>query len=672
MRHITKRRMWWLASRLMFAIIFVPKMQTTLFVPFLVGTTMHPLDPWTHWLEQSTVKNAFPYGPVMFVFLWPASVVSKVLSAVMPLDEQQIIIVMISLTFLIIDYSICRIVGTFVSNRTLWSYLAILAPLPLYISYIQGQLDIIPAFLLLISSQFIRRNLWYRAGFFVGLAISAKFSLILALPFLLIYFIFDIRRLSQGCSFLLGLLPSCLLTLLPSIWSDGYREMVLGTPEVLKSLNFAFDIGDARVLILPIAYFAFFFWFWNLGRTTPTLLISFQGVALLIVASLQVSSIGWYLWGFYLVQIVLKNSSARTQILFQAWQIGIVLFYILSDQTILLRFWGNMEVSLDKILLDLIFTMIFVVGLTLGIKVLNDSIKQEDVFGISKKPLAIAIAGDSGVGKDTLSDSLSRSFGQEFTSILHGDDYHLHERGDASWRTTTHLDPEANNLDEWSRNFRKSMNREKVIARHYDHSVGRYTLPQETLPNDLVILNGLHSHYLPFSEGVDLKIFLSMDETLRVDLKMQRDAQFRGHQNRSDILQSIIERQNQYKLFIEPQRNNANLLLHLSRISVDPLRLLVSIRTPGQSLVREIYRVVNSLSSVPSRLERTDGGDLWLHVESEELSSHENFEILSKLVPSYEKLLTNSRLLDSGASGFMSVTCLAALALVRTSKYANS
>ena len=153
---------------------------------------------------------------------------------------------------------------------------------------------------------------------------------------------------------------------------------------------------------------------------------------------------------------------------------------------------------------------------------------------------------------------------------------------------------------------------------------------------------------------------------------MQRDAQFRGHQNRSDILQSIIERQNQYKLFIEPQRNNANLLLHLSRISVDPLRLLVSIRTPGQSLVREIYRVVNSLSSVPSRLERTDGGDLWLHVESEELSSHENFEILSKLVPSYEKLLTNSRLLDSGASGFMSVTCLAALALVRTSKYANS
>ena len=672
MRHITKRRLWWLASRLTLAVIFLPRMQTILFVPFLAGTAMHPLDPWTHWLGQSTVKDAFPYGPVMFAFLWPASVVAKILSAVTPLDIQQMVIVLISLTFLIIDYNICRIVGTFVSNKTLWSYLAILAPLPLYISYIQGQLDIIPAFLLLISSQFIRRGSWYKAGFFVGLAISAKFSLILALPFLLIYFVFDVRRLSQGRSFLLGLLPSGLLTLLPSIWSDGFREMVLGTPEVLKSLNFAFDMGDARVLILPIAYFAFFFWFWNLGRTTPTLLISFQGVALLIVASLQVSSIGWYLWGFYLVQIVLKNSSARTQILFQSWQIGIVLFYVLYDQNILLRFWGNVEVSLDKTYLDLIFTTIFVVGLTLALKVLNDSIKQEDVFGISKKPLAIAIAGDSGVGKDTLSESISRAFGQEFTSVLHGDDYHLHERGDASWRTTTHLDPEENNLDEWSRNFRKSINREKVIARHYDHSVGRFTLPQEIAPNDLVILNGLHSHYLPFSEGIDLKIFLSMDETLRVDLKMKRDAQVRGHQNRNDVLQSIIDRQNQYKLFIEPQRQNANLLIHLSRISVDPFRLLVSIRTPGQSLVREIYRVVNSLSSVASKLERNDSGDLWLHVEADELSSTENLEMLSELVPRSEKLLINSRVLDSGASGFMAVTSFATLALVRMNKYANS
>jgi uridine kinase len=338
----------------------------------------------------------------------------------------------------------------------------------------------------------------------------------------------------------------------------------------------------------------------------------------------------------------------------------------------LIRFWGNADVSLDKTLLDLLFTIIFVVGLTLSVKILNDSIRQEDVFGISKKPLAIAIAGDSGVGKDTLSESLSKAFGQEFTTVLHGDDYHLHERGDASWRTTTHLDPEENNLDEWSRNFRKSINREKVMARHYDHSNGRFTLPRKVPPNDFVILNGLHSHSLPYSEGVDLKVFLSMDEALRVDLKMQRDSKVRGHQDRIDVLQAIEDRKNQYEMFVEPQKNGANLLIHLSRISIDPLRLSVSIRTPNQSLVREIYRVTNSLSSVPSKLERTDDGNLWLHVEADELTSSENFELLSNLVPRYEKLLTETRILDSGVSGFMSVACLAALASQRVNKYANS
>jgi hypothetical protein len=163
-----------------------------------------------------------------------------------------------------------------------------------------------------------------------------------------------------------------------------------------------------------------------------------------------------------------------------------------------------------------------------------------------------------------------------------------------------------------------------------------------------------------------------MDEALRVDLKMRRDAEVRGHQDVNDILQAIVERKNQYEMFVEPQKNDANLLIHLSRILIDPLRLSVSIRTPNQSLVREIYRVTNSLSSVPSKLERTDDGDLWLHVEADEITSDENLELLSTLVPRYEKLLTETRILDSGVSGFMSVACLAALASQRVNKYANS
>ena len=672
MTQVSKRHLLWVVSRIFLAVVFIPKMQKMLFVPFLAGTSSRPFDPWTYWLEQNFANDSFPYGPVMYLFLWPATVVSKAISNVSLLDLELTTGLFVFVTILILDFVMSRMIGAFKSNKTLWSYFSILAPLPLYISYLHGQLDIIPAFLLLVSTQLLKRNSYFKSGVFVGLAISAKFSLILALPFLLIYFAFDSKKLSQGRLFLLGLLPSSLLTLLPISWSSGFREMVLGTPEVTKSLDFNLNVGSANLLILPIAYFVFFLWFWNLGRTSVALLNSFQGVALLTIASLQLSSVGWYLWGFYLVLVALKNASPRTLILFQAWQFSVVLFYILHDHDIFFRFWGVIELSTDKIILDLLFTIIFVVGLTLSFKIITDSIKQEDVFGISKKPLAIAIAGDSGVGKDTLSESLSKAFGQEFTTVLHGDDYHLHERGDVSWRTTTHLDPESNNLDEWSRNFRKSLKRERVLARHYDHSIGRFTLPRETQPNDLIILNGLHSLSLPFSEGIDLKVFLSMDEDLRVNLKVQRDAEVRGHHDRSTVLKSIIERKEHYEIFIAPQKDAAGLLIHLSQISFDPLRLTVGIRTPNQSLIREIYRVVNSLSPVPSKIERTSGGELWLHVEAMELTSEENFELLSILVPNYEKLLAETSSLDSGASGFMSVVCLATLASLRSDRYAYS
>jgi uridine kinase len=672
MKKTNNRHLWWLGSRLTLIICFIPKMQDALFIPFLVKTSTHPLDPWTFWLATNSATDTFPYGPVMFAFLWPASIISKTLGNLMPLNVMLSNEILIAVTLLILDFFICQIVGAFKEKNRVWSYIAILAPLPLYISYVHGQLDIIPSFLVLVGSLYIRKNSWFKAGIFLGLAISAKFSFVLALPFFGLYFLFNRRKAQAARIFTVGLLPAGFLTLLPSLWSQGYREMVLRTPETLRSLDYSFDVGETQLLLLPIAYFALFLWFWNLGRVTPTLLISFQGVSLLTVASLQNSSVGWYYWGIFLVFMALKKSSTRTLILFLCWQIGVISYFLLQNQLILFRFWNDLYLSTNATFLALLFTANFIIGLTLGVKILDDSIKQDDIFRINKKPLAIAIAGDSGVGKDTLAVSLSKAFGQNYVTHLYGDDYHLHERGDTSWRTTTHLDPEANNLDEWSRNFRKTMKREVVFSRHYDHTVGRFSLPHITLPNDLVILNGLHAHLLPFSEDIDLKVFISMDEDLRFLLKSRRDLNIRGHQEENSVIQSMQDRKIQYENFVRPQQNDSHLLFHLSKITEDPLRFSIGIRTPNMSISREIYRVTNSVSSIPASLQRTGTGEIWVHVEASDLTSADNFAIFSNLIPNQEKLLTEDSIIDEGERGYMSIVCYIVLASQRLAKYGSS
>ncbi len=662
MTALNVRRWFWILSRASFVIFFTPKQQNELFIPFMSSSYLQPWDPWGKWLEINPNLEVFPYGPVMFIFLLPASFLSHLISVAGLLSFGDTIEITILLTILFLDYILCRIVGAFKHNNHVWGLFYILSPFLLYVCYVQGQLDIIPACLFLVSTQFVTRSEWFKSGLFLGLAISAKFSLILALPFFVLFFIFDLRRIKSLKYFAFGLIPTGVISLLPYAWSDGYRKMVIGSPEIVKSLEFSISIGDIRILLLPVAYFLLFLWFWNLNRVSVTLLASFQGVTLLNVATLQNSSIGWFLWGLAIIATTLQQTSRRTLLLFYLWQCGVVAYYIMREPTFHFRFEVIEIGPVDLTALALLFTINFVIGLTLSVKLLNDSIKLDDFYGIGHKPLSIAVAGDSGVGKDTLVSSISRAFGDSEVAVLHGDDYHLHERGDLAWRTTTHLDPEANDLGAWSRDFRKAIKREKVFSRHYDHSVGRFSPPRETPARDLVILNGLHSHLIPDSEKIDLKVFLSMEESLRIVLKVKRDTIERGSGDSNQVIKLINDRKDHFNSFVLPQKLSAHLILHLFPVTGEPLRLGVSIRTPNQSVIREIYRIVNSLGRVASRLDRSESGELWLTVEAYEISKDENLDILLSTVAHPDKLLIRSDNIDSGVNGFISAVCLIALA----------
>lgn len=646
-------------SRFLAILVFVPSFQTNFFVPFLSTTVSQLFDPWSLWLNSGGRLDAFPYGPVMYALLLPSVGVAHLISSITTLQFISVAQITLATTLLLLDYLLCRALAVFERGTSRsWAWAAILSPVPFYINYLEGQLDVIPAVLLLLSVNQISKGKWRRSGFWLGLGISAKFSLILVLPFLFVYFFSTGKKLEPLKNFLTGLIPSLIIGILPILWSNGFIRMVLKLPSTFNGLFLGIRIDTYSLLLLPVIYSLLFLWFWNLNRVNPLVLTGFIGAVLLSTSIFQTTSIGWIYWGWPVLMVLARKSSLRTIALLVIWQFVEVFFYLTRDGKFDFRIIGQYSLSqISRNISDMSFTMSLVFGIAVVIKMLLESLRFGDIFGISRRPISISISGDSGVGKDSLTMALSTCFGVDNSSVLLGDDFHLYERGDITWRSLTHLNPAANDLDSLNRNFKKFLKRESVLARHYDHKLGRFTLPRELKPNDLVILNGLHSQLISDSASLDLKIFLSMDEELRVHLKLNRDLKLRGYSEEATVLESIKIRKNDYNKYVAPQSEKADLVFHVAPLSLNPLRTEIHITSPNDSFLRTLHSHLSTLTTNEVFLDTVDG-KLLLKINAMNFESADAEAVIRSLLPSAEQLFVDHVVFERGDLGFMSMVAL--------------
>jgi uridine kinase len=303
-----------------------------------------------------------------------------------------------------------------------------------------------------------------------------------------------------------------------------------------------------------------------------------------------------------------------------------------------------------------------VIGAVLVLKILQEGQKLGDVYSLAKKPLTINIAGDSGVGKDTLSNEIAGIFGDQEIALLLGDDYHLYERGESSWLTTTHLSVDANDLEGMGRDFRKLVNGERVFVKHYDHGVGRFTLPRRIDSSQVVIVNGLHANMIPGSELADLKIFLSMEDDLRIQLKLERDLNQRKHGDESSIRNSIESRLPHYEKFILPQAGVSDLHFHLKRISSSPLSLGVTVNSLDVAFLHDMKRSFNAISSAPAVLRKSEQFTS-LEIDPILFKGLDALLILKQNTDSSEQLFGSDPKFSDGSVGVLSL--ITVMALVR-------
>jgi uridine kinase len=655
----------WLLPRIVIIAIFKPAMLSSHFLPFILHSQGNLMDPWTSWLVSGGNKDAFPYGPVMYLFFFPSKLILAFLSQIANTSNLSLVAIwLMTIQVLILDFVVTRKI----IDLAKWNFsrlsgeviIIISSPIFLYVCYIEGQLDLVPVSLLVFSFTLFRQNKWLLGGVFVGTAVAAKFSLMIPLPFIFLYLFFHNTNLNKLRHFFVGSIGASLFTILPAIYSTGYLKMVLGTPVTRRILSVSLNFASYELFILPVLIVSLLWWFWNLNRANVKILIAFLGAALLAVGSAQLFSMGWILWSLPSIILLISRSSNRTISLYLMWQGWELLTFAYSSGQLVTRFGYDLSWDINESFNNFNFTISIILSTILILKILSEALIQGDPFELNNQPFSILIAGDSGAGKDTLSGSIANAFGEKRTVNLRGDDYHLFERSNKVWSKITHLNPKGNDLQLLAQNYNRALNRRSFSFREYDHVSGNFTPPKSVQSGDLIILNGLHAFEISTSYKADLKIFLEIEDELRLQLKMSRDSRHRNHVLDAAYMKKMEERKHDYQTYVAPQKRQADLIIRTESVELNQCKLITKITSTNINLLQSISDIFVHVTGNPAHSMEDSEGAIWYVFYLDELSSDENREILKKLYPDAIDLFPGweESSLEPGNIGFITLVSL--------------
>ena len=661
--------------RLFLLFFAAPAVQSKWFVPFLREALVHPsIDPWSKHLALGGDPMGFPYGPVMYILHAPLVWLGDIIDRSVGTDCYAGI--GFGLTILGLDIGCLLLLEKLLrvpAPRLLLPYW--LSPIVIYVCYWHGQTDMVPVYLLLASLYFLQRLRVEYAGGALALAMAAKLSMFLPLPFLCVYFLRN-KRIRWGLGrFLVSALGGFLLVQGPYLLSPGVHRMILQSPEIQKVYRVAISIGENHsVYILPLTYLLLVYVAWRIGRMSFNLMFAFLGMSFFLVLLLAPASIGWYLWTVPFLVAHQVGGGTASLLLVTAFS-GLLIGFHLANSTGAYVRWFDLDLSgplwqgtavSARHLQSLWLTAMTGVGGVLSMRMLREGVQRNDFYRLSRRPLAIGIAGDSGSGKDTLNRALAGLFGDDSVVNVSGDDYHLWDRHAAMWRAFTHLNPQANDLVAFSRDVMSLMDGKPILCRHYDHKAGRFTKASIVQNNDVILVSGLHALYVPaLGDRFDVQIFLAMNEGLRRYFKIRRDVHERGH-DLAKVLDSIERRRADTERFINPQELLAGLVFSLEPTNPEQLDWR---RAEGPALHLRV-RIRQALYW--DRLVRILIGLCGLHVDIEMLGPSEGVTLMidgeigrddialaaSQLIPQVEELLAVEPQWEDNMMGLMQLITL--------------
>jgi uridine kinase len=183
----------------------------------------------------------------------------------------------------------------------------------------------------------------------------------------------------------------------------------------------------------------------------------------------------------------------------------------------------------------------------------------------SRKPLVIGIAGGSGSGKTSVTNSIYDVF-KEHSVVVIEQDYYYKDQSHLNFeeRLETNYDhPLAFDTDLLIHHVETLLDRKLVEKPVYDYSL--HTRSEETIiiePKDVIILEGiLVLEDARLRELMDIKLFVDTDADLRIIRRIMRDINERGRTIDSVIEQYLSVVRPMHNQFIEPTKRYADIII---------------------------------------------------------------------------------------------------------------
>ncbi|MFD9114950.1 phosphoribulokinase [Streptomyces bottropensis] len=187
--------------------------------------------------------------------------------------------------------------------------------------------------------------------------------------------------------------------------------------------------------------------------------------------------------------------------------------------------------------------------------------------GSRRRPVMLAIAGDSATGKTTLTKGLVEALGPERSTSICVDDYHRYDRQERKELPFTALHPDCNYVGIIEQHLQLLATGQPILKPVYDHATGQLTRPQLIEPRDFVIVEGLLPLHTTLTRACfDVTVYLNPPEEVRREWKIKRDTQKRGY-TVDQVLAELNRREPESEAFIRPQRKSADIVVRFAPIA---------------------------------------------------------------------------------------------------------
>ena len=187
--------------------------------------------------------------------------------------------------------------------------------------------------------------------------------------------------------------------------------------------------------------------------------------------------------------------------------------------------------------------------------------------GEPRRPVMLAIAGDSAAGKTTLTRGIAEILGTGRATALCVDDYHRYDRAQRRDIPFTVLHPDCNYIEVMEQHLQLLALGRPILKPVYDHSTGELVRPVLVEPRDFVIVEGLLPLHTKLARACfDITVYLDPPEGIRRNWKIRRDCAERGY-TPDAVLAELDRREPDSAAYIRPQRQWADIAVRFAPVA---------------------------------------------------------------------------------------------------------